>query len=147
MNDLNVHAATNVRIVNLEPIRVACFHAFGREPEQAAWQKLATWAEPSGYLADEKTHPIFGFNNPNPSPGSPNYGYEFWIAVGPEVESTAQVPVKEFTGGLYAVSHCQVNNMPGDTIPAGWQQLVAWREESPIQHGQSPVARETYQPR
>ncbi len=135
MNGQKIHAATDVQIVRLEPMRVASFHAFGREPEHAAWQKLATWAESMGYLADEETHPIFGFNNPNPSPGSPNYGYEFWMALGPEVESTADVPVKEFPGGLYAVTRCQVNNMPGDTIPAGWQQLVAWREESPYSMG------------
>lgn len=125
----------DVRIINLEPIRVASFHGFGQEPEHAAWQKLLAWAEPKGYLADEETHRIFGFNNPNPSPGSPNYGYEFWITVGPEVESNGDATVKEFPGGLYAVTRCEVNNQPGETIPATWQKLVAWRESSPYKMG------------
>ncbi|MCB0114439.1 MAG: GyrI-like domain-containing protein [Caldilineaceae bacterium] len=125
----------DVRIVTLEPVRVAAFHAFGPEPEHAAWQKLEAWAAPLGYLADTETHPIFGFNNPNPSPGSPNYGYEFWIVVGAEEESSAAAPVKEFGGGLYAVTRCEVGGAPGDTIPATWQELVAWREDSAYRIG------------
>jgi DNA gyrase inhibitor GyrI len=125
----------DVRIVNLEPIRVVSFHGFGREPEHAAWQKLVAWAEPKGYLADKEAHRIFGFNNPNPSPGSPNYGYEFWITVGSEVESNGEVTVKEFPGGLYAVARCEVNNAPGETIPATWKNLVTWREASPYKMG------------
>ncbi|MEZ4638066.1 MAG: effector binding domain-containing protein [Caldilineaceae bacterium] len=78
---------------------------------------------------------MFGFNNPNPSPGSPNYGYEFWIVVGAEEESSADVPVKEFGGGLYAVTRCEVGGAPGDTIPATWQELVAWREDSAYRMG------------
>jgi DNA gyrase inhibitor GyrI len=125
----------DVRTVTLEPIRVASFHGFGKEPEHEAWQKLVAWAEPKGYLADEETHPIFGFDNPHASPGSPNHGYEFWIAVGPEVESNGDVTVKEFAGGLYAVTHCEVKNAPYETIPTMWQKLVAWREDSPYKMG------------
>lgn len=120
----------HVRIVNLEPLRVASIHGFGKEPEAQAWQKLTAWAGSRGYLDDQEAHPIFGFNNPNPSPGSPNYGYEFWIVVGPEVEADSEVAMKEFPGGLYAVTFCEVKNAPYDTIPATWKKLVAWREES-----------------
>lgn len=116
MNDLTV------RIVMLEPLRVASFHGFGPNPEHLAAEKLAAWAGPRGYLADG-THPrIFGFNNPNPSPGSPNYGYEFWLVVGPEVEATAEAPVLEFEGGLYAVARCQGVASIGTT----WGRLVEW---------------------
>ena len=120
-----------VRIVKLEPLRVASFHGFGPNPEHLAAQKLAAWAGPRGYLADSARHRIFGFNNPNPSAGSPNYGYEFWIVVGPEVEATKDVPVKEFGGGLYAVTRCQGVENIGPT----WGRLVQWLTDNP--HGEA----------
>ena len=94
----------DVKIVHLDPMRVASVLGFGPSPEAAALKKLAAWAGPRGLLAEPGRPRIFGFNNPNPSPGSPNYGYEFWLVVGPEVEATAEAPVLEFEGGLYAVA-------------------------------------------
>ena len=125
----------DVRIVELEPMRVASAHAFGPGPEGAAMQKLMAWAEPKGLLADPGKHRVFGFNNPDPSPGSPNYGYEFWIVVGPDVEPEGDIKIKEFSGGLYAVSRCEVLGDAYDVIPAAWKQLVVWRENSTHQCG------------
>lgn len=122
----------SVRIVTLEPLRVASFHGFGPNPEQLAAQKLAAWAEPRGYLAEPARRRIFGFNNPSPSAGSPNYGYEFWIVVGPEVEPTAEVPVLAFSGGLYAVTRCQGVEDIGPT----WGRLVQWLADSPYGHAE-----------
>ena len=119
-----------IRIVRLEPIRIASFHGFGPSPEHLAIQKLADWAAPRGYLEDRKQHRIFGFNNPNPSHGSPNYGYELWMVVGPEVEPTPEVPIREFAGGLYAVARCQ----GGESITPTWQQLVGWSANSRYGH-------------
>ncbi len=119
-----------VRIVRLEPMRVASFHGFGTEPEHAAIQMLAGWAGTRGYLRDRRQHRIFGFNNPNPSHGSPNYGYELWMVVGPEVESTDEVPVREFAGGLYAVARCQ----GVASITSTWQGLVGWLAAGPYGH-------------
>jgi DNA gyrase inhibitor GyrI len=123
-------AHLSVDIVELPPLRVASFHGFGAEPEHAAWQKLKGWAPANAYLANPDEHPIFGFNNPSPSPGSPNYGYEFWMVVGPEEEPHGDMTIKQFEGGLYAVTRCEVKNAPYDTIPATWKQLIAWREAS-----------------
>lgn len=115
-----------VRIVRLEPMRVASVHALGASPERDALGKLLAWAEPKGLLSDHETHRIFGFDNPNPSPGSPNYGYEFWITVGPEVEPEGEVRIQDFDGGLYAVTRCQgVSN-----IGATWKTLGTWVEDS-----------------
>jgi DNA gyrase inhibitor GyrI len=127
--------ALNVRIVELEPVRVASFHAYGQEPEIAAWGQLVAWARPKGLLDDPEGHQVYGFNNPSPSPGSPNYGYEFWITVGPEVEAEEPVEIKQFPGGLYAVARCQVGGKPYETIPSGWKQLVLWREDSAYKPG------------
>jgi DNA gyrase inhibitor GyrI len=121
----------NVRIVKLEPLRVASVLGYGKEPENLAWKKLVAFVQAHGLLEHLEQHRIFGFNNPSPSPGSPNYGYEFWITVDPPTEAEGEVEIKEFPGGLYAVARCQVGGRPYETIPATWQQLVRWREDSP----------------
>lgn len=124
MNELDV------RIVTLEPLRVASVLGYGKVPEELAWKKLADWAKAQGIYENLKQHRIFGFNNPSPSPGSPNYGYEFWITVDPEVEAEGEVEIKEFPGGLYAVTRCRVEKKPYESIPATWERLVRWREDS-----------------
>ncbi len=98
----------DVRIVTLPPLRVAAFRAFGAGPETPAWAKMEAWAKPKGYMDKQGQQRIFGFNNPDPAPGSPNYGYEFWITVGPEVDTQEGFTIKEFAGGLYAVTNCAV---------------------------------------
>lgn len=117
----------DVRIVTLDPMRVASMLGFGPSPEAAAWQKLVQWAEPRGLLAGSDRPLIFGFNNPSPTPASPNYGYEFWIEAGPEVQADDAVQIKQFDGGLYAVTRCQ----GVETITDTWKQLVAWLAASP----------------
>ncbi len=122
----------NVRIVKLEAMRVASLYGFGPQPEEQAWQKLEAWAKPRGYLDDLEQHRIFGFNNPNPSHSTPNYGYELWIMVGEDVEPEGEVRILEFRGGLYAVTHlADPFTNPYQTIPEGWKQLSMWVEDSP----------------
>jgi DNA gyrase inhibitor GyrI len=118
-----------VRIITLPPMRVASFHGFGEGPETIAWQEMEAWGTAKGFMADRGQHRIFGFNNPDPSPGSPNYGYEFWMVVGPEVQGDARAVIKEFAGGLYAVTRCPVK-APYEDIPGTWAKLVKWCEGS-----------------
>jgi len=113
-----------------EAMRVASAHAYSASPENDAWEKLIAWAGAKGFTGDLQTHRIFGFNNPNPSPGSSNYGYEFWITVGLDVEPEEDVRIKEFGGGLYAVTRCEVKGEPYNTIPATWKHLVQWLVDS-----------------
>src|SRR5512136_1885712 len=94
----------DVRTVKLEPMRVASAYGFGPEPEGIASSKLNAWAKPKGLLGDQEHHPTFGFNNPNPSPSSPNYGYELWMQVGPDAQPEGDITIKNFPGGLYAVT-------------------------------------------
>ena len=114
-----------LRVIKLEPMRMASAWAFGPQPEPLAWQQLQAWAQARGIpLADGQ---IFGFNNPNPSPGSPNYGYEFWLAVGPTVEPAAgdDVRIVNFAGGLYAMIEVDVAGDLNESIPAAWRTLDA----------------------
>jgi AraC family transcriptional regulator len=121
-----------VRILRLDPMRVATVHAFGESPELAAWDRLITWAQPRGLLDELGNQRIFGFNNPDPSPGSPNYGYEFWIEVGTDVQSDDVATVKDFAGGLYAVTRCK----GAHTITDTWHRLATWLENSAYQFGE-----------
>ena len=121
----------DVRIVRLDPMRVISVHGFGPEPEGVAWRKLWAWVERSGAARDGETQRVFGLNNPNPSAGSPNYGYEFWIEVGPDVQGDGDAQVKEFGGGLYAVTRCHNLSQIGDV----WHRLALWRENSPHRGG------------
>lgn len=114
----------DVRIVKLEHMRVASGYGFGESPEDIASDKIRSWAEEKGLL--DRPHRNFGFNNPNPSPGSPNYGYEIWITVGPEVEPEGEIRMLDFAGGLYAVARCEGLQNIGDV----WKALVTWREDS-----------------
>ena len=117
-----------VRIISLEPMRFASTNGFGEQPETIAWEKLLSWAERQG-IKDLDAHRFFGFNNPNPSPGSPNYGYEQWMIVGPDVEGDGEIEIKDYPGGLYAVMRSEgLQN-----ISENWMKLAVWREESKYQ--------------
>jgi DNA gyrase inhibitor GyrI len=108
-------------------MRVATAHGFGASPEGVAWDKLLAWATPQGLLTDRSAVRFFGFNNPNPSPGSPNYGYDQWMTVGPDKQGDDDIQILDFPGGLYAVARCEGLSTIGDV----WQQLVTWCEDSP----------------
>jgi DNA gyrase inhibitor GyrI len=111
----------DVRIVKLEPVQVASTIGFGPSPEELAWQKILAWADDKGLLEERDKRRFFGFNNPNPSAGSPNYGYEQWITVEPGIEAEGEIEIKNFEGGLYAVTRCNLTN-----IGEKWQELVKW---------------------
>ncbi len=130
-----------VKIVRLEPMRVVSTHGFGAGPEGIAWEKLRAFMDAQGMLGEIGRHRYFGFNNPSPSPASPNYGYEQWITVGEGVRVEGDAQVKEFGGGLYAVARCDLTN-----IESQWKRLVAWREESPYKMGRHQWLEESVTP-
>jgi len=129
-----------VKVVRLEPMVVASFHAFGANPEDMALEKMISWAKPRFNLEGPDRPRIFGFNNPNPTAGSPNYGYEFWLEVpsgyGTGGDAGTDEPViKEFSGGLYAVMSTGPITEPYRDIPAAWEKLVRWVEDSKYHGG------------
>jgi effector-binding domain-containing protein len=114
-----------VRIVEMPPMRVASAHGFGESPEPLAWEKILAFAQAKGIDVGQAR--FFGFNNPNPSPGSPNYGYEQWMTVGPEVEAEDDIVIKEIPARSYAVTRFKGL----ENITRVWQELVLWFEDSP----------------
>ena len=121
----------NVRVVQLEHLRVAAALGFGPSPEPVAWDKVLAWLKRQG-VTDLTCRRFFGFNNPSPTPASPNYGYEQWVTLEAERDEVVDGPegltVKTFPGGLYAVMRCQ-----GIPNPQVWGELVRWRDGSAYQ--------------
>lgn len=121
-----------VRIETLPPMRVISSYGYGPSPEAIAAQKMEKFLSSKGLLAGYGTTvPHYGFNNPSPSSGSPNYGYEIWALVPPDVEPEGDLRLVMFPGGLYAVTRFE--NL--DNIGRVWRELVGWRENSPYLHG------------
>ncbi|MDO8122800.1 MAG: effector binding domain-containing protein [Candidatus Hermodarchaeota archaeon] len=121
-----------VQVVELEPMRVASVKSFSATPEIDAWEKMRAWAEPQGLLEDLDNHPVFGFNNPNPSPGQKEYGYEFWMRMGTLFKGEGEIEAKDADGGLFAITSCRL----GDELESEytkehrfldpWKKLVEW---------------------
>lgn len=120
-------ALKDVRIVDLPSMRVASSLGFGKEPEDQAWKQMQAFAAAAGIQLGEKGGQTYGFNNPDPTPGSENYGYEIWLPVGPDVTAKPPIEVKQVPGGRYAVTRFTGLSNIGRI----WQELVAWFEDSP----------------
>jgi DNA gyrase inhibitor GyrI len=120
--------AEKVKIVSLPWMRVASAWGFGSSPEEMAWNTLEGWAQPLG-LFDLPAARVFGFNNPNPSEDSPNYGYEFLVTVAPEVEPAKGIRIGELHGGPYATMPAEFGTNPAVEIPAAWRRLDKWVAE------------------
>ncbi len=133
----------DVRIVELAPLHVAVAQGFGTSPEGIAWEKINAYIAKNSLAKEMQTLRFFGFNNPDPSPGSPNYGYEQWVVVGSEAQPDSEIVIKDFEGGLYAVSTTTLAE-----IGENWQKLAAWREGSPYRFGSHQWLEEvlTWQP-
>jgi DNA gyrase inhibitor GyrI len=122
--------AAEVRIVELPETRVASALGYGPSPEEIAWTKILEWARAEGLLGQPFPPRFFGFNNPNPSPGSPNYGYEQWLVISGDQAVSGEVEAKVIPAGKYAVSRCKLAD-----IGLAWRELVAWIESSPYDFG------------
>jgi len=121
----------DVKIVELNPMRVASFRAISESPEHEASEMLLEWATGKGFLNDLEKHPIYGFNNPNPTKGKKEYGYEFWIKVDKDY-SEEGINLKEFPGGRYAVTTCRDLSEIGEL----WMKLYNWVKENGYEYNE-----------
>ena len=120
-----------VEIVELPPMRVASALGFGTEPELQASKMIHAFAEKAGIKLDFNKIRMYGFDNPSPSHGSPNYGYEFWLPVDESVEAIEPIQIKHFLGGTFATTRFTGLSNIGQV----WKELVAWVEDSPYALG------------
>ena len=121
----------DVKIITLAPMQVASALGFGEGPEVLAWEKIFNFLRQKGLWEDMESLNYYGFNNPDPTPASPNYGYEQWVVIPEAISGTEEVEIKQFPGGTYAVALCE--GIPN--IFQRWKELFAWREDSPYQAG------------
>jgi len=141
-----------VSVVRLEPMRVASARAISNTPEKDAWEKMREWAEPKGLLENIEKHPVFGFNNPDPSSDREEYGYEFWIQVGPEIKPEGEIETKEFEGGLYAVTTCKLKEeiesefFQKHGYLESWQKIVDWVKSSKYRYGKHQCLEKAHDP-
>ncbi len=115
-----------VRITKLEPMRMVSAYGFGSEPEGIAWEKIKAFAQNYQLDLEDDSITTFGFNNPNPSKGSPNYGYEIWLPFDGELIADTDLRIVEYGGGLYAVTTFKGLENIGEI----WGKLVKWAEGS-----------------
>ena len=119
-------AKIDVKIINLESMRMVSAYGFGAEPEGIAWEKIKSFAKNNNLNLADKSTTTFGFNNPNPSKGSLNYGYEIWLPVAADIEPEGDLRIVDFSGGLYAVTTCEGLENIGEV----WRKLIKWAEGS-----------------
>ncbi len=141
-----------VKIVKLEPMRVASVRVISTTPEHDAWEKMRSWAEPRGLLENIERHPVFGFNSPNPSPGRKEYGYEFWIRVDPDTPPEGDVEIKRFEGGLYAVTTCKLKEeidsefFRKEGYLESWKNITDWVKSSKYKFGKHQCLEKAHEP-
>lgn len=113
-----------VRIVKLEPMSLICFNGYGAEPETQALSLLYDWAK-----QHDQHGRIFGYNNPDPAEGSPNYGYDACMVVPADTATVEGSRIRHLDEGLYAVLNCPVRE-PWVDIPGSWKALVQWADSN-----------------
>lgn len=122
-----------VEMRDLDEMVVVSGSGFGVEPEPLAWNLIFEFAALHGFDVVSGEHRFFGFNNPNPSPGIPEYGYEQWMTIPPDLEVDPDGPVarKVVPSGRFAVT--RFKGLP--RITDTWQEFVRWFEESGLEPG------------
>lgn len=123
----------------VEPMRVAYYCFYGKEPENGAFGVMAQWLRKGSLNYEKDKLRIFGYNNPSPKAGEEEYGYEVCVTIPEGFEfSDDKVKTKMFNGGLYTV--CGVRKgAAGDIgcdIVNAWKRLVKWLEDSKYQLGE-----------
>jgi DNA gyrase inhibitor GyrI len=119
--DSIMHHELTVQLERLEPMRVATISVTSDSPEDDAGQALLNWARPQGLL--NKPFRFFGYDNCQPPP---NHTYTTWLTVDPTVQASDDVEIKDFPGGLYAVTEIQGT----EQIAPTWDQLSQWLNQS-----------------
>lgn len=91
-----------VRIVLLPPCTVASYQFTGDAPEENVGEVMNTFVRSSKLYEKKPDARLFGFNHPDPEPGSDYHGYEDWVTIPDDMEVPAPLVKKHFSGGLYA---------------------------------------------
>ena len=114
-----------VRECVLGPMVVVSALGFGTEPETQAWGLIREFAGQHGLGVESGRHRFFGFNNPGPSAGNPNYGYEQWMTIDPAIEVSAPLTRKEIPAGRYVATRFVGLQQITDV----WREFLGWFDD------------------
>jgi AraC family transcriptional regulator len=123
----------------LEPMRVAYYCYYGKEPENHAFDVIIDWLSKNDLNVKEQNLRIFGYNNPNPSsPEQEEYGYEVCVTISNNIiVNDEKVKEKIIDGGLYAVTNVKrgENDDIGNEIIKSWNRFKNWISDSKYIYG------------
>jgi DNA gyrase inhibitor GyrI/AraC-like DNA-binding protein len=123
----------------MEPIKVAYYCYFGKEPEKHAFEVIADWLNKNNLNINDQKLRIFGYNNPSPSlPEQVEYGYEVCVTISDDTPiNDDRVKVKSLEGGLYAVTGIKRTEYGeiGDEIVNAWKRFGSWLKDSKYTYG------------
>jgi AraC family transcriptional regulator len=123
---MNDALGSEISIETLAPMRVACYRAASLSPEEDGTKYMLEWWRQQGGGAPGRH---FGFDvDVTPEQQKEGLrGYEIWLCVPEGVQPSAEVTMRDFAGGLYAVQTLFDPFVdPFGRIPAGWKRLHEW---------------------
>ena len=118
-----------VKMVELPRMRVVSFHVMESEsPEEEAWARLKSWAEPRRLFDNPTVHQVFGRNNPILPDKDGLRGYEFWMTIPDAFPAEDDASVTCFPGGFYAV----MTSRGIEQMQANFKRLLDWVGNHPV---------------
>ncbi len=125
----------DIRVLKtLEPMKVAYYNYYGRNPEDGAFEVINEWLQDSGLNIEKDGVRIFGYNKPDVmEQGQEEYGYEVCVTIGDSINiRDERIKTKTLPGGLYAVTGVRRNKDTelGYEIMKAWQRFGSWIMDS-----------------
>lgn len=117
---------TDVRIVELKPMRMARYHDPVAPSCFDSWRHMIGWAIDN----DLPTIRAFGYTSPNPEGIRPMYGYDVLFALPDGYTLKGHLEAIQFEGGLYAAIPTWYENAGPD-----WRSLDRWVKTHPEYEG------------
>lgn len=121
---------SEISLQSLPPMRLACYQAISREPEDESGRFMDAWVKARGLQAVRR----FGFDVPVTEEQVRDgvRGYEQWYTVPEEVAGADGVMIRRFPGGRYAVLRLfDPFTAPFEIIPGAWHHLHEWVQAHP----------------
>lgn len=119
----------------LPDMKCLCFHFYGKQPENGAFEKMTKWCKANQIHLDEG-YRIYGYDNPSPKDKQSEYGYDVCVQL-PVWKEYEEAKTKQIKGGRYVVislTRKQGEDL-GTQIMLAWQRFRNWLKGSRYQYG------------
>ena len=121
---------------NLEPMRVAFYCYYGKNPEDGAFKIIGQWIKRNNIDINCGNYRIFGYNAEDSDPSCEEYGYEVCITIPKDyIVKDNKIKTKYLDGGLYVVTAVNKQGELGEEIFKAWQRFQKWLEVSKYEYG------------